>query len=311
MREFKQPDGKYEFVFGRYAKPIATIKPGEEVAIYTEDAFSGRLTGPDVPSSVLFEAGYMNPQTGPFYIEGAEPGDTLVVEILDIQPATGYAGSALIPGFGGVVATSSTPMLNEPLPEKCWLYKYDESTKKFTSTTDPALSFDYKPFYGTVTTAPELESISTATPFSQGGNMDCRDTCPGNKVMLPVAVEGAYFFLGDAHGAQGDGELCGTALEMPAKGILKFSLIKGKKLHNVRIENDEYIMCVGTAKPMEDAARMAYVDLIEWMGEYGWNKYDAFECLTQAGEMYVGNMVDTFYSLVGKIKKEIVMRKKK
>ena len=70
-------------------------------------------------------------------------------------------------------------------------------------------------------------------------------------------------------------------------------------------------MCVGTAKPMEDAARMAYVDLIEWMGEYGSNNYDAFECLTQAGEMYVGNMVDTFYSLVGKIKKEIVMRKKK
>ena len=73
MRELRQPEGKYEFVFGKYAQPIAKIQPGEEVAIYTEDAFSGRLTSPDVSSSILFQAGYMNPQTGPFYIEGAEP----------------------------------------------------------------------------------------------------------------------------------------------------------------------------------------------------------------------------------------------
>lgn len=309
MREFRQPNDEYVFGFSKYLEPIARIAQGEEVVIYTKDAFSGKLDSVDKMPHEVVKMPYANPQTGPFYIEGAEPGDTLVVEFLDIEPARDWAVSCNQVEFGGLCATPTTSMLNAPLPEKTWIYEFDEKKATLTSTTDAALSFPWKPFFGTVTTAPALEVISACTPFNQGGNMDCPDTCKGNKVLLPVAVEGAYFYLGDCHANQGHGELCGVALEIDGKATVKFSVIKNNPINNVRIENDEYMMCVGSAKPMEDAARMAYKDLIKWMGEFGWDEIDAYQALSQCGEMYVGNMVDHNYSLVAKVKKEIVMRK--
>lgn len=309
MREFKQPNEEYVYGFSRYLEPIAKIKQGEEVVIYTKDAFSGALDSPDKRPGDYVHMPYANPQTGPFYIEGAEPGDTLVVEFLNIEPARDWAVSCNQKEFGGLCATPTTSMLNAPLEEKTWIYEFNEDKTILTSTTDPALSFPWKPFFGTVTTAPLLEVISACTPFQQGGNMDCPDTCAGNKVLLPIAVEGAYFYLGDCHANQGHGELCGVALEIDGKATVKFSVIKNKQINNVRIENDEYMMCVGSAKPMEDAARIAYKELIKWMKEYGWDEIDAYQALSQCGEMYVGNMVDHNYSLVAKVQKEIVMRK--
>ena len=136
--------------------------------------------------------------------------------------------------------------------------------------------------------------------------MDVPDTKPGNIVYLPVRVPGAYFFTGDCHAGQGEGELCGTALEMTAKVTLRFELIKGKKLLWPRIESPDEYMTVGSARPMEDAARIAYGELIGWMGEMGWEQIEAYQALTQIGSLYVGNMVDTTYSLVAKIAKQYV-----
>jgi amidase len=301
MREINQP-GAYSYVYGRYEEPIATIKPGETVAIYTKDAFTDRITKEsDLPSQILDSN--LNPQTGPFFIEGAEPGDTLVAHIIEIKPTRDYAISTMLPNFGGLTSTNLTRTLNEPLPEKVWFYKIEDGFL----THNKRLSFPWDPFIGTIGTAPEKEALSSLTPFDHGGNMDVPDVRPGNTIYLPVRVPGAYFFTGDCHAAQGQGELCGSALEISAKVTIRFDLIKGKKINWPRIESPTEFMVVGSARPMEDAARIAYAELIGWLEELGWDKWEAYQALTQIGKLYVGNMVDTYYSLVAKVEKKYAL----
>lgn len=122
---------------------------------------------------------------------------------------------------------------------------------------------------------------------------------------MPVRVPGALFYTGDAHGSQGDGELCGVALEISARSVLTFDVIKGQAIDWPRIESPDKLMTVGSARPMEDAARIAYAELVEWLAaDYGYERFDAYQLLTQLGEMYVGNMVDTNYSLVAGVAKD-------
>ncbi len=302
MQEIRQP-GSYHYAFSRYVEPIARVKPGETVAIYTQDAFESQLAREtDQPSAIL--GPYLNPQTGPIFIESAEPGDTLVVHILDIEPTRDWAVSAFIPYFGGLTSTRFTRTLQEPLPERVWIYQLKDGML----THNARLSFPWRPFLGTMATAPDLEAISALTPYDQGGNMDVPDTKPGNTLFLPVRVPGAYFFTGDCHAGQGDGELCGVALEITAKATLKFDLIKQKRLDWPRIESPDAYMAVGSARPMEDAARIAYGELIVWMVEMGWDRWEAYQALTQIGGLYVGNMVDTTYSLVARIARQYVRR---
>jgi acetamidase/formamidase len=303
VREIKQP-GKYSYVYSKYLEPIATVKPEEEVVIYTKDAFENRITKEtDLPSKVLGE--YVNPQTGPIYIEGAEIGDTLVVDIIDIEPTRDYAVSALIAEFGGLVGTKATRVLHEPLEEKIWIYQIKDGWV----TCNEILSFPLRPFLGTIGTAPNLEAVSALTPFNHGGNMDVPDVKPGNSIHLPVRVNGAYFYIGDCHAGQGDGELCGGALEIPARSKLKFRLIKQNPIEWPRIESPTELMVVGSAKPMEDAARIAYTELTEWMVDLGWERLEAYQALTQIGKLSVGNMVNTYYSLVAKVNKKYAIIK--
>jgi amidase len=298
VQEIRQP-GSYHYVFSRYVDPIARVEPGETVAIFTEDAFESRITkATDRPSEIL--GSYLNPQTGPIYVNGAEPGDTLVVRILDITPTRDWAVSAFIPYFGGLTSTRFTRTLQEPLPEKVWVYALRDGWL----SCGPRLRFPWRPFTGTIGTAPELEAISALTPFDHGGNMDVPDTKPGNTVYLPVRVPGAYFFTGDCHAGQGDGELCGVALEITAKVTVQLDLIKNKPIAWPRIESPDELMATGSARPMEDAARIAYTELVGWLVELGWDRWEAYEALTQIGRLHVGNMVDTNYTLVAKIAKE-------
>lgn len=303
MREIRQP-GAYHYVFSRYVDPIARVKPGETVTIYTEDAFESRITRvEDRPSEIL--GAYLNPQTGPLYVEGAEPGDTLAVHLLDIQPTRDWAVSAFIPSFGGLTSTRLTRTLQEPVPERVWLYHLRDG---WLTGSSPRLRFPWRPFTGTIGTAPELEALSALTPFDHGGNMDVPDAKPGNVVYLPVRVPGALFFTGDCHAGQGEGELCGVALEITAKVTARFELIKQRPLRWPRIESPDELMTVGSARPMEDAARIAYAELVGWLEELGWDRWEAYEALTQIGRLSVGNMVDPFYSLVAKISKEYALR---
>lgn len=298
MREIRQ-EGAYSYVYSPHAKPVATVQPGETVAIFTEDAFGSRIQTPeDLPTRVLDSN--LNPQTGPLFVEGAVPGDTLAVKIEAIEPTRDWAVSAFIPHFGGLTNTQATRTLNEPLPERLWFYELADGWFNY----EDKIKIPWAPFLGTIGTAPALESISALTPHSHGGNMDCRDTCPGNTVYLPVRTEGALFYTGDGHGNQGDGELCGVALEITTRTVLSFELIKGQAIEWPRIESPEKLMTVGSARPMEDAARIAYTELVEWVAsDYPFDRWEAYQLLTQAGTMYVGNMVDTYYSLVAGIEK--------
>jgi acetamidase/formamidase len=298
MREIRQP-GSYSYVFSPHLEPVASVQPGETVAVHTEDAFESRIQTPDdLPSRVL--GSYLNPQTGPIYVEGAEPGDTLAVRIESIEPTRDWAVSAFIPHFGGLTSTQATRTLNEPLPERLWFY--DLADGWFDH--EGRIRIPWSPFLGTIGTAPEVEAVSALTPHSHGGNMDCRDTCPRNTVYLPVRAEGALFYTGDGHGNQGDGELCGVALEITTRSVLTFELIKGQAIAWPRIESPEKLMTVGSARPMEDAARIAYSELVEWIAaDHPFDRWEAYQLLTQAGTMYVGNMVDTYYSLVAGIEK--------
>jgi acetamidase/formamidase len=291
---------RYSYVFSPYAEPIASVRPGETLDIYTEDAFESRVQSTsDLPTKVL-DFPKVNPQTGPIYVEGAEKGDTLAVEILEIEPTRDFVASAFIPYFGGLTSTDRTALLNDPLPERVFIYPLRDGAIELPR----GISVPYEPFLGTLATSPEIEAISTLVPGPFGGNMDVADVCPGNVVRLPVSVEGAYLYTGDAHAAQGDGELCGVACEMTARVRLRLELEKGKTIAWPRIESDTELMAVGSSRPMEDAARIAWMELIRWLAaDYGFEPLEAYQLLTQVGRMRVGNMVDPQYSLVAKLEK--------
>jgi amidase len=295
----------YSYVFNPYREPIATVKPGERVTIHTDDAFESRITKKvDLPSRALATAKFLNPQTGPIYVEGAEPGDTLAVRIENIEPTRDFAVSVLIPYFGGLTSTNITRTLQEPLPERVWIWDLvDRGTNLVNEEVDVKLPWE--PFLGTLAVAPDLEAITALAPGPFGGNMDVPDVKPGNTVYLPVWNSGALLYTGDCHARQGQGELCGVAMEITSKVTVVLDVIKDKAIEWPRIESDESIMVVGSARPMEDAARIANTELILWLEhEYGYDRWDAYQLLTQAGGLYVGNMVDTTYSLVASVDKK-------
>ena len=303
--EIKPED--YSYVFNPYREAIARVNPGDRVTIHTNDAFESRIQSEsDVASTALATAKFLNPQTGPLYVEGAEPGDTLAVRIESIEPTRDFAVSTLVPYFGGLTSTAMTRTLQEPLPEKTWVWKLDGER---LTNDDVGVTLDWQPFMGTLAVAPDLEAITALAPGPFGGNMDVPDVCPGNTVYLPVWNEGALVYTGDCHARQGQGELCGVALEITSKVTVVFDVIKGKAIEWPRIESPDKIMVVGSARPMEDAARIANTELILWLEEeHGFDRLDAYQLLTQAGGLYVGNMVDTTYSLVASIDKKYLPR---
>lgn len=128
-----------------------------------------------------------NPQTGPIYVEGAQKGDTLAVEVLEIEPTRDFVVSAFIPEFGGLTGTTQTALLNEPLRERVFVYPLRDNTVELPGNR----RVPYEPFVGTIATSPEIEAIASLVPGPFGGNMDVSDTCPGNVVRLPVSVAGA------------------------------------------------------------------------------------------------------------------------
>ena len=288
--------GKYHYVYGPYVEPVLRIRPGDLVEAETHDAFGGAIkTEQDLPSQVL-NLPFVNPQNGPIAVEGAQKGDVLAVHIHSIVPRgpQPVGTTALIPEFGGLVATANTAMLNQPLPERVKKMVVTEAGVVFNAK----ITLPYEPFIGTLGVSPEIEAISSLTPDYYGGNMDLPDVAPGAILYFPVQHEDAYLYLGDCHGTQGDGELCGVAVEIPSTTTIQVDLIKGWSIAWPRLENERFIMAIGSGRPMEDAARIAYRELIRWLvADYGWEQDEAYFFLTQAGRVRLGNMVDPKYTL--------------
>lgn len=298
--------GRYHYVYGPYADPVLRVEPGAVVTVETHDAFEGKIRSEaDKPSEIL-NFPYLNPQNGPIHVAGAEKGDCLAVRILSIRPRGPQpAGTTcLIPEFGGLVATGATALLNAPLPER---------VKKMEVTVEGGVRFSdrvtlpYQPFIGTIGTSPEIEAISSLVPDYYGGNMDLPDVAPDSVIYLPVNAPGALLYLGDCHAAQGDGELCGVAVEHPTTTTVQVDLIKRWTIGWPRLENEAFYTTIGSGRPMEDAARVAYRELVRWLvAEFGFEELDAYLLLTQCGRVRLGNMVDPKYTLGASVAKAIV-----
>ena len=297
--------GEYHYSIGPYSQPVLTVAPGDEIVVETLDAFGGKVIDETTKPSEVLEFPNVNPVNGPISVNGAQKGDTLAVRVIEIKPRGPQprGTTCLIPFFGGLTGTQKSPTLQEPLPEL---------VRKVAVSQDGIvwnehLRFPYHPFIGTIGTAPELDSINSLTPDNHGGNMDLPDVSPGNTIYLPVRTAGARLFLGDCHATQGDGELCGVAIEFPTETRIQVDLLSDLPIAWPRIENPDWIMSVGSSRPMEDAARIAFRDLIGWMEEdFGFDRFEAYFILTQVARVRVGNMVDPNYTVGVAIEKKYV-----
>lgn len=296
IREIRQ-QGPYCYTYSPFHPPVARVKPGDTVCIHTVDAFENKMTPQVKAFADVCTYPYLNPQTGPIVVEGAEPGDTLVVKILSIEPTRDHAVTGLVPYFGGLTSTRPDPTLQDALEEQWLFLPLDEKGVHF----DAQRTIPYEPFMGTMGVAPAIEAVNALTPDYYGGNMDCVETCPGNEVWFPVLIEGAHFFTGDAHASQGDGEITGVALEIPAKVTLSFELKKGYAIQWPRILSDTFLMVAGSGRPLDAAARIAWVELIDWLvSDHGFDRLQAYHLLGQVGQMRLGNMVDPKFTMVAK-----------
>jgi amidase len=298
-RKFVPSNGVQTFAV---REPVLRVKPGDIVETQT---FSkpGDYYDPQ-------KAGPWPGEVGPFYVEGAAPGDTLVVRILKLTPNRDVAISHLRrSGISAVAGDSSTRILNEPLPERRFVWRLDR--KRLTGTLDlPAsaskrIELPLSPMLGRVAVAPAgEEAFSGMWPGNFGGNLDASDVREGTTVYLPVFHEGAYFYFGDFHALQGDGEIIGSGLESTADVTFQFELQKGRQIRWPRLEDATHIMVAGSVRPLSDALRIAYVELIEWLvADYGFDKIDAYQIASQAGTVRVANMVDPNYTVVAKFPK--------
>ncbi|MCH2210348.1 MAG: acetamidase/formamidase family protein [Fuerstiella sp.] len=272
------PLGPLYYEFSRHNEPRLRIQPGETVLVESEDAFSGQVRTNDDRRDKTKKP-YGNPQTGPIFVDGAEPGDTLAVTIDDIQPAIGQCATR----------TSDPNQLAQWLGNDCPHGTHVCPIEDGLIHWSDEITIPYRPMLGCIGTAPDNGVPTTGPAGPHGGNMDIIETAPGNTVCLPIYVEGAYLYLGDAHAAMGHGELSASGLEMPAHTTITVNLIKHTSIPGPRIESPDEIMTIATGCPMERSIAQAYSWLILWMeSDYGWDRWRAYDLLTHAGEISVG-----------------------
>ncbi len=301
---------KYYYTYNAKHEPVLTLAPGDTLITTTRDAFSNKISSEDQKASELTHMPEVNDQTGPFYVEGAEPGDTLVLHLIHVKPDRNFAVSTHIPHFGALSGETYTALLADPLPEKTYIWKLDLERNVgrllLPNSKINMIEIPLHPFLGTVGVAPNYgEAVLSLTPAEHGGNMDCVETKTGTTLYFPVFVKGALFMLGDGHAAQGDGEICGTGLECSMEVTVTVDLIKDKAIQWPRFEDDEYIMVAASTRPVIDAFRSAHVELINWLvSDYGYDRWEALQLVSQVGTSRIGNVVDPKYTVVAKFPKK-------
>ncbi len=283
--------------------PVMHIKPGTVL-------ISNTMFGPYYTE----EGGAFPGEVGPFYVDGATTNDMLVVEVIRVRPNHDIAASQIYSDFGGLATDSRVRLLNDPIPARRYVWSLDH--ERMTGSTElpdsrmGSIEIDLQPMLGRVAVAPRgEEAFGGLWPGDFGGNLDAPEVREGTTVYLPIFHDGAYFYFGDGHARQGMGEVAGTGLETSMDVILKIDVIKGKTIDWPRLEDDQYIMVAGSARPLIDAFRLAHVELIEWLvDDYGFGKWDAYALLGQIGESTIANIVDPIYTVVAKFPKRYLPR---
>lgn len=280
-------------------EPVARIRPGMVLVSRTMHGAYYDEGGGAFPGEV-----------GPFWVEGAEQGDVLVVEILKVRPNHHLAATQIYPEFGGLANDARSPVLNDPLPFTRYEWALDREkmtgTAKLPSSRVGEITIDLKPMLGRVAVAPAgQEAFSGMWPGNFGGNMDAPEVREGTTVFLPVFHDGAYFYFGDGHAAQSEGEVNGAGLETSMDVAFRIGLVKDKRIAWPRLEDEQYIMVAGSARPLIDAFRIAHIEIVKWLeSEYGFGRLDAYMLVGQVAESTVANIVDPNYTVVAKFPKK-------
>ncbi len=274
--------------------PCLHIAPGETIEFQTVDASSGQLTRESTAADLeRLDLARVNPVTGPVYIDGAEPGDALKVTVLSLRPS-GWGWTGNIPGFG---------LLSEQFPN-ARLHHWNYDTGLAPAMYGPGGRVPLRPFTGTIGVAPAAPGLhSIIPPRNVGGNMDARDIAEGTELYLPIEVPGALFSVGDTHAAQGDGEVCGTAIESPIDVVLKFDLVKGARLRMPRyvvpgpvtnhFDRNGYEVTTGIGPDLMQGARVAVSEMIELLSKrYGYEPVDAYMLCSVCADLRISSIVD-------------------
>ncbi|MFO1060132.1 MAG: acetamidase/formamidase family protein [Dongiaceae bacterium] len=276
-------------------KPAITIAPGDTVEFKDIDATCGQLTAKSTVDAIpTLDFARINPIAGPVYVDGAEPGDTLKVTLLGFE-SSGWAWTAIVPGFG---------LLAEDFPEaSLHIWSYDKSFKSPAAYGSMA-KVPLKPFCGTTGVAPaEPGAHSTIPPYASGGNMDIRDLTVGVDLYLPVRVKGALYSIGDTHAAQGDGEVCGTAIESPMSVTAKIDLVKGGHQKYPRfvthgpvsrhLDGAGYEVTTGIAPDLMVATKDAVRSMIDLLGkQHKLSPEHAYMLCSVCADMRISEVVD-------------------
>jgi amidase len=291
---------QHHFGWDNSIAPVETVAPGTTICFHCMDSSAGQL-GPlsTINDVTALDFGKINPVSGPIYIDGAEPGDALKITLDSFAPreaeGSAWGWTANIPGFGLLADQFEDPALT--------IWKYDASTLK------PALWGDMgrvplKPFTGTIGVAqaePGLHSI--VPPRRTGGNLDIRDLSAGTELYLPVEVAGALFSVGDTHAAQGDGEVCGTAIESPMDVTLTLDLVKGVNLKMPRFSTPGPVtrhldakgneVTTGVGPDLMTGARDAVSGMIDLLtAKHGMSAVDAYMLISTCGDLRISEIVD-------------------
>jgi len=297
-----QPD-HYHVTIGSHP-PVLRLHDGDRVVTTTVDA-----AGMDGHGIAVTARG--NPMTGPFFIEDAEPGDTLAVRLDRIRPnrTYGWSGVMIAPN---IVDPSYVPALPWPAPDDRqraeWHVDVAENTASLVHPAVRPLTLPLSPMLGCFGVAPAYgQAISTATSGPYGGNMDYRGFVEGVMVYFPVLVPGALFHLGDGHALQGDGEIVGTGIEISMDVEFTVHLIKGSTINWPRGETTDTIFTVGNARPLDQCVQHATTEMVLWLQqEYGLEPLAAQILLGQCVTYDLGNMFDPAYTMVCKLSRHLL-----
>ena len=280
------------------AEPCLRIADGDTLVAETVDA-SG------LDANEVAVAARPNPMTGPFFVEGAEPGDTLAVETIRLTPnrRTGWTYSPL-----ALTVLDPAAILDRPKQERAiWEINANEGTVRLRDAPAALAGFTppLAPMIGCFGVAPAGgEAISTATSGAHGGNMDYRRFAPGTTAWFPVSVPGALFYLGDGHAAQGDGEITGTGIETSFEMEVRLSVLK-RRITWPRAETAEEIITIGNARPLDQALQHATTEMQRWLGEdYGLDARAASHLMGMVVRYDVGNVFNPAYTVACRVAKK-------
>ncbi|MDX7950591.1 acetamidase/formamidase family protein [Lichenihabitans sp. Uapishka_5] len=286
---------QHNFGWSRDFAPVVTCRPGETIGFECLDAGNGHFSKASTAADVrTLDFAKVNPVSGPVFVEGAEPGDALKVTFRKFIPS-GLGWTANIPGFGLLADQFPDPALH--------MWSYDPASLA-PAVYGPKGRVPLKPFAGEIGVAPAAPGVhSVVPPRNVGGNLDIRDLAEGTTLYLPVEVAGALFSIGDTHAAQGDGEVCGTAIESQMDVELTLDLVKGANLKSPRfttpgpvtrhLDGMGYEATTGVGPDLMTAARESVMRMIDLLGaEHGLAPVDAYILLSVCGDLRISEIVD-------------------